>query len=353
MRSMRKVVAILMTLAAAVSAAKADSVTTGRITYAQVQITKVENCQITFRLASNRSVTKLVSEVTMIDIRDLPELGEAERLVASGKAAEAVAAYRKVEAADAPLGKSWMKNLLAHRKLAAAKKAGMILDATTAWLAIMDTNNASKAAIGLRPKAPTTKSNANDQAIKLLKAKEDIANKAYASTANQLQIALLNLQGRLEEAKKLASKMAGQLSGGHNDIATMLAAVTGFLKAGETDKAMKLLSPIVTRCGREDLPKVMLLLGKTQLILASKSTGEEKHKLLCEAGLNFVRVAAFFGSASEEASDALYWAGRVSESLAKPNIPAARAAYEEVIKRYKGTPAKEKAAKALAALKGK
>ena len=355
MKGTRKVVAILMTLVAAVSAAKADSVTAGGITYGQVQITGVENCLITFRLASGRSVIKLVSEVTMISIPNLPQMGEAEQLAASGKAAEAVAAYRKAEASDIPLGKAWLTRLLAHRKLAAAKKAGMILDATTAWLVIMDANKASSAAIKLQPKAPTTKSTANDEAIKLLKAKEDSPNKEYASAANQLQIALLNVQGRVEEAKKLASKMAGQVatSSGRDDIPTTLAAVAGFLKAGETDKAMKLLTPIVARCGERDLPKVMLLLGKTQLILASKSQGQEKHKLLCEAGLNFVRVAAFFGSAKEEASDALYCAGLVNQSLAKPNIPAARKAYQEVIKRYKGTPAEAKATKALAALKGK
>jgi hypothetical protein len=349
---MRQVVAILMALTAAASAAKADSVTAGGITYGQVQVTGVGNCQVTFRLTSSKRVTKLLSEVTMVRVTDLPQLGEAEKLMKAGKAAEAVAVYSKAEKSELPLGKSWLKLLLAHRKLVAAKKARMIFEATTAWLAIMDADDASKTAIKLSPAAGTTKSPANDRAIQLLKAKEDSINQAYASAANRLQIKLLNLQGRTDEARRLAGKLAAS-STGTEGIKSKLAAVASYVKAGEADKAIKLLQPLITQCDQLDLPTAMLLLGKTQLILAGKASGQKKHKLLCEAGLNFVRVAAFFGSAREEASEALYCAGLVNQSLAKPNISAARAAYKEVIKRYKATPAAAKAAKALASLKGK
>ncbi len=349
---MRQIVAILMALTAAASAAKADSVTTGGITYGQVRITAVENSLITFFLASGTKVSKSLLEVTMVSVTDLPELGEAEKLMKAGKAAEAVAAYSKAERIELPLGKSWLKLLLAHRKLVAAKKARMIFEATAAWLMVMDANKASKTAIKLSPVAGTTKSPTNDQAIQLLKAKEDSVNQAYASAANRLQIALLNLQGRTDEARRLAGKLAAR-STGTEGVKSKLAAVASYVKAGEADKALKLLQPLIAECGQLDLPTVMLLLGKTQLILAGKAAGQEKHKLLCEAGLNFVRVAAFFGSAREEASEALYCAGLVNQRLAKPNISAARAAYGQVIKRYKTTPAAAKAAKALASLKGK
>lgn len=352
MKGIRQVVVILAALAAGASPANADSVTISGIPYTQVRLTGVENCLVTFWMASGKSLTKSVSEVTRVNVTDFPLLSEAEQLMAGGKAAEAVAVYAKAERSNIPLGQSWLGNLLAHRKLVAAKKAGMIFEASAAWLAIMDANNASVAAIKLQPDIPKTKSPANDKAIELLKDKEDSANKAYASAANRLQIKLLNLQGRTEEAGKLAGKLAAR-SGGQDEITTKLAAVAGYVKAGAPDKAMKLLQPLIAQCGQRDLPVAMLLLGKTHLILAGKAEGHEKHKLLCEAGLNFVRVAAFFGSAREEASEALYCAGLVNQSLAKPNIRAARAAYKEVIKRYKTTPAAAKAAEALAALKGK
>lgn len=352
MKGTRQVVAILMALTAATSAAKADSVTTGRITYGEVRITAVGNSLITFFLPSGTKVIRSLPDVTMVSVTDLPELGEAEKLMKAGKAAEAVAVYSKAEKSEMPLGKSWLKLLLAHRKLVAAKKAGVIFEATTAWLMIMDADKASKTAIKLSPAAGTTKSPENDRAIKLLKAKEDSSNEGYASAANRLQIKLLNVQGRTDEARRLAGKLAAR-STGTEGIKSKLAAVASYVKVGEADKAMKLLRPLMAQCDQLDLPTAMLLLGKTQLILAGKASGQEKHKLLCEAGLNFVRVAAFFGSAREEASEALYCAGLVNQSLAKPNISAARAAYEQVIKRYRATPAAAKAARALASLKGK
>lgn len=352
MKGMRQVVAILMALTAAASAAKADSVTVGGITYGEVRIVAVEDSLITFWPPRGAKVVRSLPEVTMVRVTDLPQLGEAEKLMKAGKAAEAVAVYSKAEKSEMPLGKSWLKFLLAHRKLVAAKKARMIFEATTAWLMIMDADEASKTAIKLSPGAGTTKSPENDRAIQLLKAKEDSINQAYASAANRLQIKLLNLEGRTDEARRLAGKLAVR-STGTEGVKSKLAAVASYVKAGEADKAIKLLQPLIAQCDQLELPTAMLLLGKAQLILAGKAAGKEKHKLLCEAGLNFVRVAAFFGSAREEASEALYCAGLVNQSLAKPNISAARAAYKEVIKRYKTTPAAAKAAKALASLKGK
>jgi hypothetical protein len=351
-KGIKQVAVLLAALAAAASPARADRLIIAGIPYAQVRLTGVGNCRIIFNMPSGKSLSKSLLRVTMVDVTDLPLLGEAEQLMASGRAAEAVAVYGKAEKAEIPPGKSWLKLLLAHRKLAAAKKAGVIFEATAAWLAVMDANNASVTAINLRPAAPAAKSAANDRAIELLKSKENSPNKAYAAAASRLQIKLLNLQGRTKEAGRLAAKLVTG-SAGTDGIKNKLATSASYIKAGEADKAVGILQPLIRRCNRQDLPRVMLLLGKAQLILAGKAEGSRKHKLLCEAGLNFVRVAAFFGGAREEASEALYYAGQVNQSLAKPNIRAARAAYKEVIERYRTTPAGAKATKALAALKGK
>ncbi len=81
--------------------------------------------------------------------------------------------------------------------------------------------------------------------------------------------------------------------------------------------------------------------------LKAPAMGQEKQKLLLEAGLNFMRVYTFF-KASEIANEALYEAAVVNVELG--NKPAARAAFKMVIERSAGSAIGKKAVEGLESL---
>jgi TolA-binding protein len=94
-----------------------------------------------------------------------------------------------------------------------------------------------------------------------------------------------------------------------------------------------------------ELPAVLLWMGKGQLAIHEHS--KDARKELTEAGLNFMRIVAFFPS-SNQAPEALFLAGKVNEKLG--NQAAARKAYQAVRQHFGETKFGPRATKALGGL---
>ncbi len=342
---------------AAPAALRADSVKLKNgLTYTPALVVKAEGGNIHFRLMSGRVVVKPLSSVARIEIKGLGDFNRAEELAEAKKYAQAVEAYRR---AAGRTSVAWRKELIRYRLIAVAEACGDIVSAVKGWLALADAAPGSRNVLAQRPrKLPPKGSAANDMTINLLQAKlKAVKSEPYRRAIRELLVDLYVRQGKVEEARKLAASLTEQSSsrkrsgtdhrpvgpGGGNAAALRLARLS--LKSGRPAQAVSAIQPRLKAFSMAELPTALYLLGAAQATLAGKEKDPAKaRKLYLAAGLNLMRVAAYF-PAVEEAPEALLWAGKVNEALG--NTAAARAVYAEVLSRYRGS---RGAARAKAAL---
>jgi tetratricopeptide (TPR) repeat protein len=289
---------------------------------------------------------------------------EAEKLLAADKPAEAV---KKYDQAIAKVSKGWQQRLVRYRRLAALDAAGEINRAVEEWMGLVEEHEASKASLAARPTNLAPKgSEDNRKAILLLEArlnKSDSVAHAYRRAMQDLLKDLYRRQGNAREAAKLieeaekdhharqeqAEKAKPKTSSRRpiTDAAlnrTMSDAST-LIEQGKSDtslsagarreilaKAERSLDLAVERVrNADDLPAVLLLLGRAQMAMVDVMGDSGDHEKLKEAGLNFMRVVVYF-SKSAEAPEALFEAGRVSEQF--KNRVAAANCFEMFLKEY-------------------
>ena len=330
------------------------------LTYTPAVVVKAEDGYIHFRLMSGRVVAKPLSSVARIEIKGLGEFNRAEELAEAKKYRQAVRAYNRAESLASV---TWQKQLIRYRLMSVAEAAGDIVSAVKGWLALADAAPGSRGVLALRPRRlPPKGSAANDMAINLLQAKlKAVKLESYRRAILELLVDLYERQGRVEEARKLAARLAGrpkpspsEQSGprrqpvtppprGSNEAVLKLARLS--LEAGRAAEVVSAIKPRLRRFTMTELPTALYLLGAAQVELAGKEKDAAKaRRLYLAGGLNLMRVVAYF-PAAEEAPQALLAAGRVNEALG--NAAAARAVYSELLGRYRTSPA---AAKAKAAL---
>jgi len=346
--SYRAVATISCVLVGLAAPTRGDSVRlTNRLVYQEVRVLGVVGGQLRFRLPNGRILAKPLEKVAAINLTGAEAFNRAEAHLAKGRLDQAEAAY--VRAARDPL-RPWLGGLIRHRRLALAEKCGRIDRAVKLWLEIADAARASPAALALRPrKLAPAGSEANRRAITLLKTKlSGVRSKPYQDAIRRLLVDLYERQGQLAQAESLQSKLAAAATrraapaAQGTEVSVRLSADAHIrlaalaLKAGNYEKIPPLIRPRLKRIPVTELPTALYLLGRAQLELAGKKSAPAARKMLLQAGLNLMRVAALFPS-SQEAPHALLSAGRVNELLG--NVAAARAAYSAVVTRYRDSPA--------------
>ncbi len=352
----------LLALAAAAAAARGDAVVlkTG-VPFDPVEITQVANGQITFRFGTGRLLTKSLAEVRTITLADNPDFNRGELHLKNGEHDQAISAYRE---AEGRARRPWQGTLVSYRLLAAAEAAGQIDQAVARWLKIVDDSGAGPGSLELRPRKLAPRgSPGNDRAVGLLEQKlATVADKDYRRAVQMLLVDLYSAQGHAEKARKLMTALAGSgpattgPTAGNNDrpppngqAAAQLKLASLSVQAGRLRDAVGQLQPYLKQFSAADLPKALYLLGEAQLGLArSEKDASAARKLLVEAGLNFMRVAALHPDAPETPA-ALLGAGEVNERLG--NEQAARLAYSLIGARHGKSPVAAEAKKRLERLR--
>ena len=355
-RTFRAVMLVSILLAA--NGAGGDQVVRQRIPYHDVKIISIKDCKIVFRaLRGTRTLQFPLKEVGLIEIEGQATFNNAEKLLKAGKYVQAAAMY---DMAERDASSSLLKRLIRYRRLKALDAAGQVDRAAKDWLVVMDENASSKSAATLAPTRLAPKGDKrNARAIALLEARLKTArgkkNEKLAAAIGKLLQSLKQRQGRV--AGSVPSTSVGAGKGNGKPAATTKTAGVWSLKSAAVviddpkatpSKLVEVLKDIRMNLGRykdAQLPEALLLAGKAQWRLANvvASTKQER-ELLLKSGLNCMRVAALYPD-SDEAPPALLLAGRVNVALG--NVQAARNAYEQVVRRYGGTPSAQKARKAL------
>ncbi|MCE5328331.1 MAG: hypothetical protein LLG01_18165 [Planctomycetaceae bacterium] len=339
-------------------AARADSITL-KLPYGEgIVVTDVKDCIIYFRLPTMKQIIGSIADLKEISISGVPDLDAAEKLVKERQYDQALSAYEQLLKKPAPEDKAWLKPLISHRMLSAAVRAGQIDRAVAAWLSLMDANSASKETIALRPPLPKEKSDAADRAIELLAGKDSQTSPAYRSAVDPYRMKLLQIQGRDAEAATLAEKISraaqpdtNTADGGRVAFVSKIEAAEQFLKSQQPDKAVAALQPLMEQFNQTELVRALLAMGQAQLTLGQAAAGAQQQTLLCQAGLNAMRVLMLGGAGEDDKARALYLAGQANESFKTPNTAAAKKCYQKILNDYPRTVTSTAARQALTRLK--
>lgn len=343
--------AILAGASALAAPAGADEVKAKGIRYATAQVTGAAEGQLTFR-ASGASFDVPLSEVQFIQLSGMNALNRAEKLMQGDEPAKAVKAY---QAAERRTRTDWQKYLIRHRMLKAATAAGQIDEAVRLWLELLNAARDGERLLPARPDSLAGASSAaNKKAIALLKpAVAKAKSKAVRAAMAQLLLKLYQAEDMDDQARELAREELGAAAApdGEGPSAAGLAAqLEGLAVLVQSDPA-KVESQIrenLDNYSPSELARALLLLGQSQVVQALRADdAESKQRQMMAAGLNFMRVWVYYPT-TDEAPEALFLAGKVNASLARPNRAAAETAYRRVLRDY---PKSEAAAKARAALK--
>jgi len=387
-QTMNRIAAIVMTCLAAAAAAWADEVAVvsgaSSLPYAGVKVMDVQDGVISFRTAGGSTVRRPAGEVVSINLADQPAFNQAEKLLAAGKADQAVQAYDGAFDSAMPV----VKSLIQLRRLKALEQAGMSKRAVEEWVRLVEAGKASAAVVAMKPtNFAKALSKDNDGAIDVLEGQlPKAADKTYKAVIQQMLLELYRLQGKEQQAAAIAAQLAGKAlasapgtspKGGPNPpgrangaapagneevLQGQLTGAGALIEQGQAKGALDALKANLDKYTPAQLPLAYLLLGKAQMELA-KGGGPEAPKpsgpplgaigqsgLLRQAGLDFMRVVAWYGE-SKEAPEALFLAGQVNARIG--NVAAARSAYEMLVNRFADSDAAAQAKTALAGLKEK
>ena len=328
--------------------------------YSGVRITGFANGEVRFLLATGgRSLTKKLGEIKTIDIKALPTFGQAEELVVKGK--DWSLAIKGYDQAAKKATAKWQKDLIAVRRLRALDEGMMTDRAVKEWLALADAMAGGAWVLAIRPTRQAKKGYpANGAAIRILERKRILGkrSKQYDAAIIEVLMGLYNSEGQADKASELAELLrnggAVAPSNGNGGTGTPtsvvpLASIEILLTGNKPDSALESIEKDLHKYARAQLPKALLLRGRAQMQSAKTRTAQARSTLLLKAGLNFMRVVVA-DPKSPEAPEALFQAATIHTMLAKPNLRAARAAYGKVVSDYPGSPAAQKARKALAGL---
>ncbi len=354
---MRKITLAILLICATVPVARGDEVVvSGMPPYAGVKVLRVNNCQVIFTVPGGRQLSKGMSEVKSIIIDNQEDFNKAEKLLRQGQPEKAVTAY---DAANKTTRSPLIRLLVHYRRLDALDQAGYIDIAVRQWLVIVDENNASKQSLALRPKNPAPKgSPRNKSAIEILRKRKEDTQGALAEEIQALLDKLYRVEGKESPSEQDGDTVEATDDGqgprtkpfnGSNGDAKLLDAAEELISGGQAQEAMDRLEKNLDKFDRNNLPRALLLMGKARQAQAQLAPGEKADEMLISAGLNYMKVVAHFPH-SPQAPQALYLAGKVNASFSKPNIRAAKNAFNMVIQRYDKSEYAQKAKRSLTSL---
>ena len=320
---MRTVCTILILIAAAWVDVSGDTVKVGKLTYTDANILDVKEGVILFDVAGGRTGHAPLHKVTSLSIDGQDIFNLAEQLDTEGKPGRAVEQYDRALSGVSP----WLSRLIRLRRLGALDRAGQIDIAVKEWIALTDESPNALEILKLRPVGLGAKgSAANTKAIELLerKLKSLAPDSIYASRITFGLLELYQHEGHLHSLEAM---------GIENHLEQVLEIISPKLRSGWYN--------------RDELPAVLLLVGNAEKHLADTHEGLTKQRLLITAGLDFMRIAAFFPN-SKQAPEALIAAAKVNIALGNPQ--AGINAYKKVIGQYPTSPAARIAQSGLAEL---
>lgn len=329
--------------------------------YSDVRVIEAKDGEVVFSLKNGRRIEKELTKVGQITIVDKTLFNKAEKLLAAGKAADAVKSY---DDSVKGVSQKWMLELIRRRRFEALKQAPLLTRAIKEWMTIVEGSKYSHKSLSLKPtKFARAGSPDNSRAIKALESRiakpPSKASKGYILALKQLLLDLYQLEGLKAKAAKLAEELTGittppSSDNGKNGLgpvvkntAAQLKGVEVLLDQGKVGKVLEVIEGNLQTYSGEELPLALLLRGKAKTLQAKGKTGEEAQRMLLSGGLDFMRIFVYYPS-SKEAPEALYLVGMMHTMLAGPNPRAANKAFRKVAKDY---PSSEFADKAKAALK--
>jgi hypothetical protein len=331
-------IVLILSVASVVSA---DTVKTLQGLAYEGVIQNYQNQKITILLnSSGRETVKPIEEVGFVQINGELDLNQAETSLAEKDYRAAFSAYdRALRTAD-----GWKATLIQHRRLQGLGKSGRIDDAVESWLELADRQGIDPA-LKLIPTTFGSKgSNDNKKAIRALSDKADALRQTdkqnYLRAVLNLKLKIQRAEGDEQGANETAvaiSNIGGTASPSAPDASAPAPAadtdvdlVSQLYKAGEYEKVITQITGKLNSYRMEQLPPILLLLGKARLQRYRETDGVNQD-LLMEAGLDLMFVYAVFGGA-EEAPEALYHAAEVNEHLGE--TAAVRAALTTLTEKY-------------------
>lgn len=362
----------------------ADEVTVkGMPAYTGAVITSVEKGFIHFRLAAGNVLVRPIGDVERVQIVGIEAFNTAEKAMSAKEPnyAAAATAYDGITDLES---RAWLKRLVQYRKLKALDQSGQFLRATQEWVNLLKEEKDAAAAF-VPAQVGKKGSPDNPKAISLLDGQRQAAQAgtpAYQALAKVL-MQVYQAEGMTDKADSLAAELAGGAArttarddkkgpgdgpgtsgtgvaaratadGAEAELAAKIQSAVILVREGQTPemltKALKTLQDVLKRCNESDLPLVLLVMGKAQILLAEKAAAGSRKELYVAGGLNCMRVIAHFPDA-QEAAEALLLAGKANSAIG--NQKAARAAFEMVQSRFKGTDAAKEASKLLERTSGK
>ena len=241
-----------------------------------------------------------------------------------------------------------MKTIIDFRLLHAYSRAGWIDQAAALWLKLADREKTASAVVACRPNKLAGKGDPrNAKAINALGTRVlGIKNKDYHTAALELLVRLLYVEGRINEITRWLPKE----SPGEPPKLKLLRGVA-LLYGKEYAKAATTITNVLRKLDSESLPEAMSIRAKALLGQSDSEIDKaKKQELMQKAGLDFMRIWAFFQD-SPRAGESLFLAGKIMAALPeKPNTTAAARAYEAVVRNYPGTPIGRQASIALKTL---
>jgi tetratricopeptide (TPR) repeat protein len=331
---MRQTTTLAAMVAMAFGAARADQITIKNIPYTGVRLVGVSGGQIVYQLRG-REFQKPLAEVNAIDLGGQRDFNAAEKLMESGKAAQAVAAYDK--AARSSTLQQWHKQLILYRRLQALDGAGLLGRAVQDWLAVVDDEGASLASLALAPSKLGQRGSAeNAKAMELLEPRLDRAKGDFQGRIEGLLRRLYELEGLDDKAAMLSGGKPGTGGTGEPVAPTTMTVANGGglspklrgladqVRAGRYVEAAEAIRVRLDTYDDRELPAALLLRGKA-LLLAYEKGVSRKRQTLVDAGLTFMRVSACVDPSYPEVPEATFLAAKVCEHLG--NRVAAANAY--------------------------
>jgi len=346
---MKSYVCIAATLALTWTALGDDITVVKTPPYNSSKVTGVDGLKLVFTTSTGSRISKELAEVELILITDQDQFNRAEKAYRDdGDYAEAVKSY--TTALNQAGANETLKKLVVLRRLRALSRVGPVDQATRDWISVLSANGT--AAASLAPQRMGAKgSAANANAIKALEAaaEKEKSKAAELAAIHQVLLKLYEIEGQKEKIDKLNSAGVTQkdvTSLNTADIATALRDAENQLRSNKPKEAYETIRRRINAFPASDLDRALMISARAQQAMAEAAEGEESKKLLAAAGLDYMRVAYFFGG-SDDAGRALLLAGHCCRDLG--NKAAARTTYKLVLEYYEGT---EEARQAQTALDG-
>lgn len=343
---MRSSVWIILAIAAVFGpAAWADSLKVGRIPYGSVRVVAFKDGQLEFSVNGSR-IKKPLSEIADLRMDGKISFNKAQEAMDKDDAKAAVVLYDAAFDSES----EWLAELIRYRRLPALAKAGLTFRAVEDWVKICGDSDNTAEALQLRPSGEeATAGEDTKKAIALLKQRQAAStSKAFQEAVNSLLLKLYEKQGQEQQAAELAEKIAGggakpPAKGESGEAAraetpmaargavqAQLKALDVLLRQGKAGDVVQQIEAKLPSLAQEDLAEALLLRGQARLKLA----GNNRQKVL-EAGLDFMRVATYFGQ-SAQAPAALLGAAQVN--LMVGNGQGAWQALETLVRQFPDSP---------------